>query len=89
MSSRKNRRTKRKNKDNIFGHYPHRDRDYIMSKIKRHGASFVYNDNDSLAIITWIGSTPKIKIFYYNIILWLKYVKRNIKKIMKGVLYYV
>jgi hypothetical protein len=64
----------------------HIDGKWIDKKIGGHGGAFSYNSYDGKARLIYIGSTSGIKIFWYNIILWGKYVKRRLKKIyqMRG-----
>ena len=67
---------------------PHIDSEWIYSKIKGRGGAFNNYGKYSCARICYISTVPKIGIFYYNIILWLKYVKRNIKKVYRGGFYH-
>lgn len=70
-----------------YVYIPHIDSDWINKKIDGHGGAFTYNNKYSCAKIDYIGSTSSLRIFYYNIILWLKYVKRNINKMRNGEFY--
>lgn len=59
----------------------HPDYDYIIKKIGSHGGSFSYNDYNSVARIHNIYAKPRIFIFYYNVILLLRfYYRKYLKK---------
>ena len=57
----------------------HLDTDWISSKIKGHGGSWQYDYYNGLATIGHIGSTGKLKIAWYNFLLYLRYLKRRFK----------
>lgn len=62
----------------------HIDEEWIKNKIDGHGGSFQYDDYNSLAQIGYIGSTSTLKIIYYNIILWFKFISRKINKLRRS-----
>jgi len=78
---------KKKNKTNYteFIHIPHVDEGWINSKINGHGGSFSYDGVNSIIKIGYIGSTGRFKVWYYNLILLLKYVIRKCKEVIKHV----
>lgn len=77
--STKRKKRKRAVKYNRVQWTPHVEEDWIHSKIKGQGGGHRFSNPKGLVVIFYIGSTSKLKIFYYNIILWFKYLKRLIK----------
>jgi hypothetical protein len=57
-------------------HTGHIDEEWINKKIHGHGGAFGYNSYTGLATLIFIGCKPGILIFWYNIILFFKYLKR-------------
>lgn len=59
----------------------HVDAKWIRERIGGHGGSYGYNmDPESLAVIHYIGSTPKRVIWLYNLQLLLRYLKRKMRR---------
>lgn len=56
----------------------HADKEWIYKKIGTHGGSFRYNSYSGLAHIGYIGGKNRLQILLYNIILYLKYIKRRV-----------
>jgi hypothetical protein len=54
----------------------HIDDDWVHKKINGHGGAFLYSSSIGLMHIDYIGSTSRIKVFGYNVILFFKYLKR-------------
>lgn len=65
----------------------HIDKDWIDDKFTGRSGACEYNGTTGYCKIEYIWQVPKIKIFYYNIILWIRYVKRNIKRMCRGEFY--
>jgi len=57
----------------------HIDHDWIYSKIGGHGGSYGWDHIYGRAWIAHIGSRSKLKIAWYNLILYLKWLNRRIK----------
>ena len=55
----------------------HVDYDWISKKIGGHGGTYSCYTNTGIIRIGYIGSTSKIKVFWYNVILFFKYLKRK------------
>jgi hypothetical protein len=56
----------------------HADTGWINSKIRGNGGSFGFSHDDGCARIYHIGGASKLLIFWYNIILWGRYVRRRV-----------
>jgi hypothetical protein len=76
----KNSKSKRIPVSSDYKHVDHIDNDWILNKIGSHGGSHSYSSPSGLARIGYIGSTGKLKIWYYNLILLFKYIKRKLNK---------
>jgi hypothetical protein len=55
----------------------HVDFDWINRKIGTHGGIYHFDSENGLARIGYIGSTSRIKVFGYNVILFFKYILRK------------
>lgn len=58
----------------------HVDAEWISERIGGHGGAYRYTTPESLALITYIGSTPKIMILRYNLWLIHRYIKRKLRR---------
>lgn len=58
----------------------HPDRKWISHKIGGHGGAYGYEDESGMARIGYIGSTNRILILWYNLILWFRWVMRNLRQ---------
>ena len=56
----------------------HVDKEWIMEKISGHGGSYSYDRPDGIVRIGYIGSTGKLKIHFYNFLLFVRFLKRKI-----------
>jgi hypothetical protein len=63
-----------------FIYTPHIDADWIESKIDGHGGGYSHTGRESMCILHYIGSTWKIVVWYYNIILFCKWLGRKMKR---------
>jgi len=62
----------------------HVDKSWIYDKIDGHGGCFGCSDPYGLAKIDYIGNKNSLQVFWYNLILYLRYVKRRIKTVIGG-----
>lgn len=58
----------------------HVDYEWFNKKVDGHGGSLGYSSVTGLAHIGYIGSTSRTKVFWYNILLYVKYLTRKLKK---------
>lgn len=63
-------------------HVFHVDNYWICKKMGSHGGGYEYNSSIGLAHIDFITSKNNVQILWYNIILYIKYLKRRIKKVI-------
>lgn len=80
MSTKK--KTKKKHSNSI--RVDHVDQAWIYTKIGGHGGSFGSNGPYDLARIGYIGNKNFIQVFWYNIILYFRYLKRRFKRTFGG-----
>lgn len=66
-----------------FMYEDHIDGEWISSKIDGHGGSYGFSSTKGLVTIGYIGHKNRLQVLGYNIILYLKYLKRNIKLKLK------
>lgn len=57
----------------------HVDDQWISEKIRGHGGGYRYSRTDGLAQIIFIGSTGRLKILWYNIQLFARFLRRRLK----------
>lgn len=57
----------------------HKDSEWIKVKMQGQSGCYGYNKIDGPAKICYIYKKNKLLIFYYNIVLFIKYLKRKIK----------
>lgn len=57
----------------------HKDSEWIKAKMQGRSGCYGYNKIDGPARIEYIYKKNKLVVFYYNIILFIKYLKRKIK----------
>lgn len=57
----------------------HVDNLWISEKIGGHGGSYCYSSVNGLVRIGYIGVKPKVVIWWYNLQLLYRYIKRRIK----------
>jgi hypothetical protein len=93
MSSRGNKKinrrrmTKKRMKQleiEMSNHPEHVDYGWFSKKVGGYGGSLHYNHIEGRAVIGYIGSTGKLRVFEYNTILFFKYLGRKIKKVKVG-----
>jgi hypothetical protein len=83
MSRRQRRKLRRLAKPKEYTHIEHIDYPWIQSKIDGHGGSCHYNYKYGLVTIGYIGSTCRLKVWYYNLIIFGKYILRQLRKVIK------
>lgn len=59
-------------------HVDHVDYDWITKKIDGHGGAYSYDSPDGKVTICSIFGKNRIQIFWYNLILYWKYLKRKV-----------
>lgn len=65
------------NYDRQYTYIPHIDNDWISRKINGHGGGYYTKGGPKgLAILTYIGDKKFYHIWYYNVILFVRYIKR-------------
>ena len=63
----------------------HVDKEWIMEKIGGHGGSYSYDRPDGIVRIGYIGSIGKMKIRFYNFLLFIRFLKRKIAERRAGI----
>ena len=58
----------------------HVDEEWIGKKIDGHGGSYGHSSITGLAYIGYIGNKNSVQVFWYNVILFFKYLKRLLSK---------
>lgn len=56
----------------------HIDKEWISERIGGHGGSFSYTKPDGIVRIGYIGGKPKIVIWFYNLQLLMRYIRRKL-----------
>jgi hypothetical protein len=81
-SRRQHRKFRKRAKPRECTHIEHIDYPWIKDKIDGHGGSCHYNSKYGTVSIGYIGSTSRVKVWYYNLILFGKYVLRQLRKVV-------
>lgn len=55
----------------------HIDHDWISKRVNGHGACYSYNSSNGLVFISWIYGVGRLRVFWYNIQLFFRYMKRQ------------
>lgn len=55
----------------------HIDHDWISKRVNGHGACYSYNSSNGLDFISWIYGVGRLRVFWYNIQLFFRYMKRQ------------
>lgn len=63
-------------KGNMISHI---DCEWISKRAKGHGVIYSYSSPDGLATIAWVGGIGRVKILWYNVQLFLRFVKRRLR----------
>lgn len=58
----------------------HPDENWIHNRIGGHGGAYAFNDRTGLATIDDIYGVSRIKLFWYNMQLYFRWLKRRVKK---------
>jgi len=77
---RKHKLVKQKNRELMYENSRHVDHFWIIYKTNGNAVRYYKKDKDSLAVISMIHCKRIYVIWYYNLILLMKYIKRKLIK---------
>ena len=81
------KKIKRNRRHQVSRYNRHIDTDWILSKVGDGSSGYVYytSARHGIAYIRYIYGVNKVRVYYYNIILYLRYIKRSIAYVFEKV----